>query len=361
MTAVLIYTTIFAFAFGAAIGSFLNVVIYRVPEGISLISPSSRCPSCKSPIAFYDNIPVFSWFLLRGRCRNCKTRISFRYALVELLTGALSAGVWYKHFAPMAELAADPLEIRWAWAVIPWAFHFVFCAFLVAITFVDLDTCEIPHEFTIPAMVLGLAAPWVYEYGLSPQHIFVFWPPVTQWTSVIGFFAGGLAVLLIYYGYLSVRNVEGLGGGDVTMMAMVGAWLGWPSLPFVFFAASLQGVLAAGATSLLGIGFVRDSGQIFREEDPDATKTQQDETVFDETQDGDETPDDVEKSLEGSGGETFQGEADSRDEHVDEELDYEETGFGAVPFGPFIAAAAVEFLLFGDLLPPEFSMLYLYY
>lgn len=348
MTTLLLYTLFFAFAFGAAIGSFLNVVIYRVPERLSLVSPPSRCPHCETRIKFYDNIPILSWFLLRGRCRQCGVRIPFRYAFVEILTGAASAALWHRHFSPILKIAEDPTLIQWEWAVLPWIFQFIFCAFLIVITFVDFDTFEIPHEFTIPAMVIGLAAPWVFEYALSPRHIFVIWPPVTPYTSIIGFFAGGLTVLFIFYAYLAIRGIDGIGFGDVTLMAMVGAWLGWPALPFVFFASSLQGVIAAGATTLLGISFVKDSGEIFRdEEEPDRAEA---------VAEGDgETLDQQEDTLEDS---------DQQDEigsEADPELDYEETGFGAVPFGPFIAVAAAEFLFFGHLLPPELSMLYLYY
>ncbi len=370
MTDLLLYTLFFAFAIGAAIGSFLNVVIYRVPENLSLVSPASRCPSCETRIVFYDNIPVVSWFLLRGRCRRCKTTISFRYPFIELLTGLVSAGLWYRHFEPTLSVSDDIALLPWEWAVVPWSTQFIFCVLLIVITFVDFDTFEIPHVFTLPGMALGLASPWIYRYALSPEHIFVFWPPITPWVSLIGFFAGGLSVLIVFYGYLAMRGIEGLGGGDVTLMAMVGAWLGWPALPFIFFAASLQGVLAAGISGLLGTGFVRDSGEIFRDEeephsDDAESKAEEEDGEGHEHAAPDAPNDEVgDTPEERNSTENKADEVENEDEGAGErapELDYEPTGFGAVPFGPFIALAAAEFLVFGPMLPPEFSMIYLYY
>lgn len=348
MLPLLIYTTVFAFIFGACIGSFLNVVIYRVPESLSIVRPASRCPSCETPIAWYDNLPVLSWFLLRGSCRNCEASISLRYPLIEFATGLVSAGIWYMHFSPMLQAGVVVEALPWAWAIVPWILHFIFCALLIVITFVDLDHFLIPHEFTLPGMVLGLASPWIFEFALHPEYVFVVWPPITPWTSFIGFLAGGLTIIVIFYGYLAVRGVEGLGGGDATMMAMVGAWLGWPALPFVFFAASLQGVLAAGVSKLFGAEFVKDSGRIFV--DPDSSS--------DEVEVSEERPveqDDGSKEPVVSEGISPEASADPEKE------DFDETGFGAVPFGPFIALAAFQYLIFGKYLPAEFSMRYFFY
>lgn len=326
MSILLAYTLVFAFVFGAAIGSFLNVVIYRVPAGLSVVHPPSRCPTCEQPIAWYDNLPILSWWILRGKCRGCGTSISPRYMLVELLTGLLSAGVWYQWASAVISPSMLPDEAPWGLLMVPWAFKFTFLALLVVITFVDLDHFIIPHVFTVPGMVLGLAAPWVFMWVIGPEFLLYTWPPVTPWTSLSGFILGGLAVILIFYLYLAARGVEGMGGGDVTLMAMVGAWLGWPALVFVFFAASLQGLLAAGAAHVFGWGYLKDGGEVFADDEPLGLRQPPDPDAPPV-----ELPDTVPQ------------------------------GKMAVPFGPFISLAAAEFLLLGAYLPPELSMAYMYF
>lgn len=343
----LAYTLVFAFLFGAAIGSFLNVVIYRVPAGLSVVHPPSRCPTCENAIAWYDNIPILSWLILRGRCRQCKTSISPRYALVELLTACLSATVWYFGASQILTPGLDPDSIPWAWLVVPWAFRFTFLALLVVISFVDLDHFIIPHGFTIPGMVLGLAAPWVYDAVLGHQYLLFLWPPVTPWTSLTGFIVGGLAVVMVFYLYLAARGVEGLGGGDVTLMAMVGAWLGWPALVFVFFAASVQGLIAAGLAKVFGLDFLKDGAEVFADDlplghRPPKAAAEENHAIND--------PANADESMQ------------SADENGEEPAsDTIPAGKLAVPFGPFIALSAAEFLLLGPFLPAELSLAYMYY
>ncbi len=341
----------FTFAFGAVVGSFLNVVIHRVPAGMSIVSPPSHCPQCENPIRWYDNIPIVSWaLLLRGKCRHCAAPISGRYALVEALTGFLTAALWVKvaagSFASRAAFSQTP-PVDY---LLPFGLWFVFICLLVVITFVDLEHLIIPHEFTLPGMALGVAAPLIYNWALTPGALGDFWPPVTLTESIIGLIAGGVTVVVIFYGYFAVRGVAGIGGGDVTLMALVGAWLGWPALIFVFFAASLQGTLAAAAAMLLGGDFLRNSAEIYEE---DELREQAKETFeTDEALIGDdvEVTEDVE--MEATDGEDL----DQESEDVDEEA----RGGLAVPFGPFISLAALEHFFLGDMLPSVISMSYLY-
>ena len=330
MEFLLYYTTAFAFAVAAAIGSFLNVVIYRVPEGLSVVKPASRCPSCMSEIRWYDNIPIFSWFWLGAKCRRCGVRISGRYALVEFLTASVGAFIWYQRFQPVVASGAVLDQQSILWVVVPSIFYFLFACLLIVISFVDLDHFLIPHEFTVPGMVVGLALPWILGAIFGDGYILYMWPPVTAWTSIAGFISGGLIIVIVFYAYLAFRGVEGMGGGDVTLMALVGAWLGWPSLVFVLFASSLQGLLAAGLSVFWGIDFVKDSREIFDDDDPD----------------DDDVQDDVE-----------QGEAMASATDADDE----EYGRAAIPFGPFISLSALEYLLFGAYLPPEISMIHFFY
>lgn len=332
----------FAFALGAVVGSFLNVVIYRVPEGLSVVHPPSRCPVCETRIRWFDNIPIISWaLLLRGKCRDCDTPIPARYAVVEALTGVLTAALWYKvaHGAFESTVAFEqtaPINY-----LLPFGLYFIFVCLLIVITFVDLDHTIIPHQFTLPGMVIGVATPLLFGWLLEPGALADFWPKVTLFESVVGLFAGGLVVIAIFYAYFAVRGIAGIGGGDVTLMALVGAWLGWPALIFVLFAASFQGVLAAAVAAVVGGGLLRNSADILAE-DEEAEDAQEPETV-------DRIDQDTVATLE-----------EPSDAENPEESEEEPEGGLAVPFGPFIALAAAELFFIGNLLPPMVSMSYLY-
>lgn len=340
----------FAFAFGAVVGSFLNVVIFRVPAGLSVVHPPSRCPNCDASIRWYDNIPIISWAVfLRGKCRDCAAPISGQYALVEALTGLLTLALWYKvahaSFASVQVFEQTP-AISY---LLPFGLYFVLICLLIVITFVDLEHLLIPHVFTLPGIALGIGVPFLFNTVMPPGSLTGFWPPVTPMESIIGAIAGGLTVIAIFYGYFALRGVPGIGGGDVTLMALVGAWLGWPSLVFVFFAASMQGVVAAGLAMLFGGGLLRDSATIFEEdelEDDESTNGQN--AAHENAQ-----PDDEADAKSPVGDEANALAKDEEDEVV-------APGALAVPFGPFIALAALEFFFIGDQLPSAFSMSYLY-
>ncbi len=214
---ILIY--IWTFIFGAAVGSFLNVCIYRIPEeDLSLWNPpNSRCPVCKNPIKWYDNIPILSYILLGGKCRNCKSKISLQYPLVELIAGIMAVAV-----------------------VKSWGFNvtslvlFIFISALIVITFIDLSYWIIPDVISLPAIPLGIAA----SYFLGP--------PLPSWTDAVwGAVLGGGSFWLISVLYELFTKRPGLGLGDAKLLAMLGAFLGWRYLPLVVLLASAQGLIAA--------------------------------------------------------------------------------------------------------------------
>jgi leader peptidase (prepilin peptidase)/N-methyltransferase len=212
-----------AAVFGAIWGSFFNVCIARVPAGQSIVRPGSRCGACGVPVRAFDNVPIFSYLWLRGRCRACAAPFSVRYPLVELLAAALAAGLWWR------VVASDPngdLAVR----VARFAYDFVFVGVLVVLSFIDLATLLLPDVITLPAIaVLFVAGFGVHE---------------ASWLArLIGGAAGYLFVRLIADFYYYVLKREGLGLGDGKLLALIGVALGWQSLPFVVFAGSIAGSL----------------------------------------------------------------------------------------------------------------------
>ena len=223
---------LYVFLLGAIVGSFLNVCIYRIPAGESVVSPGSRCPGCQKAIRWYQNIPVLSYLLLRGRCASCGIRISPRYPLVEALTGVLLLLVFHA------------FGLQWATLV-----YWVFVAALVTITFIDLDHQIIPDVISLPGIPVGFLASFAV--------------PWLSWSdSLIGILAGGGSLYLVAVGYELLTKKEGMGGGDIKLLAMMGAFLGWQAvLPIIFlssFIGSLIGVplmLIKGADTRLAIPF----------------------------------------------------------------------------------------------------------
>jgi leader peptidase (prepilin peptidase)/N-methyltransferase len=223
------------FITGLAFGSFLNVCIYRLPLGLSVVTPRSACPGCKQPIAFYDNIPVLSWLILRGRCRNCSTRISPRYWMIELLTGLLFvASYWY------FGLTLSTLK------------YCVFAFLLLGLIFTDAETKLLPDKLTLPGLALGLVFSLLVPVNdLSSQFLpGMISLPVSSDVSVrllslLDSLLGAAIGASFIYGagaiYLRWRGMEGMGFGDVKLMAMVGAFLGMKLTVFTIFTASLAG------------------------------------------------------------------------------------------------------------------------
>lgn len=205
-----------AFLFGSAIGSFLNVCIYRMPRSISIVFPASRCPSCDTPIRPMDNIPVLSYLFLGGKCRVCKAKIGFRYPLVEFLNASLYVLVIWRY------------GINWE--------AFLYCAFcsaLVVITFIDLDFQIIPDRITLPGIPIGIIA----GSFLLPDP-FMRFSDLGLKASFIGFLAGGGLFYLV-----ALVSRGGMGGGDIKMMAMIGSLTGWKSVLLTTFLGSLTGSL----------------------------------------------------------------------------------------------------------------------
>jgi leader peptidase (prepilin peptidase) / N-methyltransferase len=240
---------IVAGVFGAIIGSFLNVVIHRVPLEESIIFPNSRCPSCGAVIAFYDNIPILSYAFLRAKCRNCKEHISFRYPAVELLTAALFVAVtWH-----------DGLN-----AALP--FDLVFASALLALVFIDAEHMILPNVITYPGIVFALVARVVIPLLTGTPH-FDDVPSLSHgalagmplWTvslagALIGALIGGGSLWLMGWTWEKLRGIEAMGLGDVKMMFMVGAYLGWRLTILTIFAGVLGG-------SIIGILLMARQGQ----------------------------------------------------------------------------------------------------
>jgi len=209
-----------AFVFGLCAGSFVNVLIYRLPRRISIVRPRSACPSCRAPIAFYDNIPIVSYLVLRGHCRRCGAAIAWRYPAVELLTGVLFALV-VARFGPTVTAAI----------------YAAFAAALVAVTFIDLEHRIIPDRITLAGAVAGLALAPLTGRG---------------WIGAAAGALTGFGVLfLLAVLYEKIRGVAGMGGGDVKFALMLGAFLGLKGVLLTLFLASFVGSIAGAAVIAL--------------------------------------------------------------------------------------------------------------
>lgn len=221
------------FVFGAAIGSFLNVCILRIPEGRSIVRPGSTC-ACGQPIAWYDNIPILSWLVLRGRARCCGQRFSVRYPAIELLTAALFLLCWWR-LPPAGGLAGMLLV-----------------AILICATFIDLDHMEIPNRFTIGAAVVGVVLSGVFP-AIQGEAVASY--PVASIravvTSVTGLLVGSGVILWIgLLGEIVLRK-EAMGFGDVKFLGAIGAFLGWRGALFSIFGGAIVGTLAFAVVLLV--------------------------------------------------------------------------------------------------------------
>jgi leader peptidase (prepilin peptidase)/N-methyltransferase len=215
--------TMAAAGLGAIWGSFLNVCIARIPRGMSVVRPSSHCFACGARVSARDNIPILSYFLLRGRCRHCGASFSARHALVEALAAALSALIFWTF---VIDAPGEPLALRAA----RFATYFAFAAVLVVLSFIDLDTKRLPDIITLPAIgVFFLAGFAVHEVPWSER--------------ALGAAAGYLLVRIVADAYYYATGREGLGLGDGKLLAIVGALFGLKAIPAVVFLASLVGIL----------------------------------------------------------------------------------------------------------------------
>lgn len=276
---------------GASLGSFANVVAYRVPLGRSVVRPASSCPACGTKVPWWGNVPVLGWLLVRGRCVACGVSISGRYPLVELALGLLAVALWLS-------LAGGPELVpgaRLPRVLVPFVLQLVFIGALVALTLIDLDWFLLPDAITLPLTGLGLCAALAIPPAPGPALA----TSPTVLAAALGAALGALVpwVLMRLYGALTGR--EGLGGGDWKLLMAIGAWLGVGGLPFVVFAGSLQGLVAA-------LAFRRDFARA---------------------------------TLPALPGEAAAATSEAQAEPVSfRRL--------AVPFGPFLALAAIEWLFF---------------
>jgi len=300
------FVTAIAVALGLAFGSFLNVVIYRLPRGESLSHPPSRCPGCGRAIRIYDNIPVLGWLLLRGRARCCKIRISARYPLIEALGGLIA---WAIVRAIIFEL---PDETVWWKVVLLFALYLALALGLLAAAFIDLDHMYLPDPITIGGAILGFVS--VPLRGGTLQD------------SLLGAAIGFLVVWLPFdFIYGKLRGLPGMGLGDAKLVMLAGAWFGWQGALFALLAGAVQATTVA-----LAVFVAR--GRI---DEPEAVVRERKE---------------LQALLESSEGEA---RAELEREIARDPLAFEpEAGLGKarLAFGPFLALATVEYLLFGEVI-----------
>lgn len=217
---ILILVALYAAVLGLIVGSYLNVVIYRLPLGVSTVLPRSRCPGCNAPIRARDNVPVFSFLLLHGRCRSCGAEISWRYPLVETATALLFVGCLFRFGLTLEALVAV-----------------VFCCLMLVLALIDYDHMILPDRITLPGIVLGIAVqPWIHGVGLV--------------SSIVGALLGAGILLAVWGTWYLVRKEEGMGLGDVKMLALIGAFLGWKGVLVSLFSAALAG-------SIVGLALMR--------------------------------------------------------------------------------------------------------
>lgn len=216
---------IISLLFGLLIGSFLNVVISRLPKGESIVTPRSHCPDCGQMIVWYDNIPVLSFFILKGKCRSCGKPISLRYPVVELLTGLLSYLTYWK----------------FGFGISYFCYFLLLVAPLIAITFIDLKHQIIPNQISLPGIAAG-AITSLALFGINQETF--------SWIF-LGILAGAGTLFLVGWSYEKIKKREGLGMGDVKLAAMLGAFFGWKAVFLILLLSSLLGSLIGGLLLLM--------------------------------------------------------------------------------------------------------------
>jgi len=289
----------FAFAWGAVWGSFVNVVVYRVPREMSVVRPGSHCPACGAPVRAADNVPILSWLLLRGRARCCGARISPRYAVVELLGGVIGLGL----LEVLLHTLPGHTPLLRAGAI--FLSDFALAMALLAAAFIDAEHMILPDSITLGGALFGLATPGLRGLGYLDV--------------VLGAAAGFVGVWLpLVVGYKAIRGRAGMGMGDAKLVMLAGAWFGWPGAVFALFAGALQATVAAMIVLLA-------RGKI---EEPESVRADRDELLK---------------------------AAAAGDEEAKRALDEDplatppQEGILAarLPFGPFLCLAMVEWMLGG--------------
>ncbi|MEO7034393.1 MAG: prepilin peptidase [Polyangiaceae bacterium] len=300
------FVTTVAVVLGLVFGSFLNVVIYRLPRGESLSHPPSRCPGCGKAIRIYDNIPVLGWLLLLGRARCCKVRISVRYPLIEALGGLLA---WAIVRMIIFEL---PDETLWWKVVLIFAAYLALALGLLAASFIDLDHMYLPDQITLGGAALGFASIPLREMSLKD--------------AALGALVGFLVVWLPFdFLYSKLRGMPGMGLGDAKLVMLAGAWFGWQGALFALLGGAVQASFTALAV-YLARGRLDEPESVIRERE------------------------ELRALLESTEGEE---RAELEREMARDPLAFEpEAGLGKArfAFGPFLALATIEYMLFGDVI-----------
>lgn len=312
---------VLAFVLGASFGSFFNVAIYRWPRDMSVVTPPSHCPACGARIPGWRNIPIVSYVTQRGRAACCGAKMTPRYAIVEFLTACLAVAI-----VERTMVAVSPNTPLLDASIVAFTL-FVFVGGLVVATFVDLEWMEIPDQVSLPGAAFGLATASLRES-----------PSVTD--AALGAGAGFLVVQLVFvWGYERLLGRRGMGEGDAKLLLMIGAFVGWQGALFAVLAGALQGLVFTGLLTVLGVRFVasgeRDDGEHGEGRDPK-----------DEPADAKSTksaaPDDREPAKEAGDREDAKDDRDETEEGGD-------LGRLKIPYGPFLALGALEFLFFGHL------------
>ncbi len=296
-----------AVVLGLLFGSFLNVVIYRVPREESIIHPGSHCPACGKPIRAWQNVPVLSWLLLRGKARCCGAPIPPRYPLVELLGGLLG-------WAILQTIVLDlPPDTAWWRALLSFAVHLALGLGLIAAAFIDLEHMYLPDGITIGGALLGLAS--------VPLR-----PGITWTDSLMGAAIGFVIIWLPFdFLYSKLRGHPGMGLGDAKLTMLAGAWFGWPGAVFALLAGAVQGTLVTLVVFLV-------QGRI---EEPEAVRREREQLLADID------------AAEGEEKQRLQAELDR--DPIGHEAE-EGLGKARLAFGPFLVLATLEFMLIGKLL-----------
>ncbi len=293
-----------AFVFGLLWGSFLNVVIYRLPLGLSVVSPPSHCPACKKPVRPYDNIPVVSYAVLLGRARCCGAPMSPRYVIVELIGGLLSVGV-----LEIVVARTPPAAPGWL-ILAAFVSQFALCLGLVAAAFIDWEHMILPDEITLGGAILGLATTPVRG---------------AEWVDVLASSIGAYVLVWFLFNFLykKLRGRTGMGMGDAKLLALAGAWFGWKGVCFALFAGAIQGTLGSLVMRLV-------KGKI---ELPEAVKAEVAE---------------MRRLAE-------EGDEEAKEALLHDPAAEAHDGFmqAAIPFGPFLILGTLEYLFLGPHVMPH--------
>lgn len=306
------FLRIFAVVFGLLWGSFLNVVIYRVPREMSVVSPPSHCPACKKPIRAWQNVPLFGWLFMRGRARCCGVKIPARYPMVEAIGGVLSLAVMEMLVLRMTGSTA------FAWAGAVYLVHLTLALGLVAAAFIDVEFMILPDSMTIGGAILGVLASPLRGLGFVDSLI----------GAVAGFVIVWLPFVVIYP---RIRGKVGMGLGDAKLLMLAGAWFGWLGALVVLAAGAVQGTLFA-------VGTLLTRGKL---EEPEAVRREREE---------------VRAELEKlSPEERAEAERELADDPLMSEAG-EGLGQARIAFGPFLILATLELLLLREQLEGLFAL-----